>query len=495
MDRKRHERIFYGISAIPTPNGHPMPRKITKPLADCDASIAAILASGERGRFPEGSITGLHLLIDAGAPKWRYRCYLYDKEIPFAIGVYPDVSADEARRQALAAKADIAKGLHPTEARKAREEEERSKAAWTFAKLAEQWMERHAHLKPKTIAGRRGVLKNHLLPVVGNLHVKDIAVRHIRTILGRIEDSPVMQRESLRLLNKILAHAMDHDLVSQNVAAGREGLLDAKPKTKHHAGLVKEDDLVDYIRRLNALGNSGSDCTISALWLLLLIPARPSELCAMRWSQIDLEKAEWTYEVPKTGQIHTVPLPDQAIAQLNGIRDYSLTVNKRATVSASPFGRIADDNAPPAHDWVFPSVGTFGRPLASETLLRRLRSDLDYPVGAITGHGFRSTFRSLGEEALQIDPLLLELQLGHRMPGSLGATYARSRLLPQRREAMQQWADYIEDLYYLAVYGVKKSDAARTLTDLPGDKLDISGMSELEYAAMVSKSGLKIESE
>ncbi|NVN63371.1 DUF4102 domain-containing protein [Pseudomonas putida] len=441
-----------------------MPRKHTKPLADSDTSIAVILASGERGKFPEGSITGLHLLIDAGAPKWRLKCFLHGKEIPFAIGVYPDVSIDEARRQARAAKADIAQGRHPTVARDARKEEERAKAGWTFDKVAEQWMKRHAHLKPKTIAGRRGVLKNHLMPVIGKLHVKDITVRHVRTILERIDNSPVMQRESLRLLSKILAHAMSHEYVTQNVAIGREDMLDAKPKTKHHAGLVKEDDLVDYIRRLGELGNSGSDCAISALWLLLLLPARPSELCSMRWSQIDFAKAEWTYEVPKTGQVHTTPLPTQALAQLNALRDYSQAVNQRATVNASPFGRFADDNAPPAHDWVFPSIGTFGRPLASETLLRRLRTDLGYQVGAITGHGFRATFRSLGEEVLEIDPLLLELQLGHRMPGSLGATYARSRLLPQRREAMQQWANYIEQLYYRATYGVSKTEAENALT-------------------------------
>ncbi|GHS81495.1 prophage integrase IntZ [Pseudomonas sp. PAGU 2196] len=441
-----------------------MPRKPTKPLADSDASIAAILESGERGRFSEGSIKGLHLLIDGGAPKWRYRCYLYDKEIPFAIGVYPDISIDEARQQAQLASEDIAQGIHPKVGREARKEEERAMADWTFDKVAEQWMKRHANLKPKTIAGRRGVLKNHLLPVVGKLHVKDIAVRHVKTTLDRIEDSPVMQREALRLLSKILAHAMDHELVTQNVALGREGLLNAKPKTKHHAGLVKEDDLIDYIRRLDTLGNSSSDCAISALWLLLLIPARPSELCAARWSQIDFAKAEWTYEMPKTGQMHTVPLPPQALAQLNNLRDYSFAVNQRAASSASPFGRFAPDATTPVPDWVFPSTGTFGQHIASETLLRRLRTDLGYPVGAITGHGFRSTFRSLGAEVLDIDPLLLELQLGHRMPGSLGAAYARTRLLPQRREAMQKWADYIEDLWFEVTHGVTKEDAAKALS-------------------------------
>ena len=30
------------------------------------------------------------------------------------------------------------------------------------------------------------------------------------------------------------------------------------------------------------------------------------------------------------------------------------------------------------------------------------------------------------------------------MPGALGAVYARAQLLEQRREAAQQWADYLD---------------------------------------------------
>jgi len=47
---------------------------------------------------------------------------------------------------------------------------------------------------------------------------------------------------------------------------------------------------------------------------------------------------------------------------------------------------------------------------------------------------------------LGIDPIVLELSLSHRMPGALGAVYARAQLLPQRREAAQHWADYLDRL-------------------------------------------------
>ncbi|MNR26415.1 putative prophage CPS-53 integrase [compost metagenome] len=77
----------------------------------------------------------------------------------------------------------------------------------------------------------------------------------------------------------------------------------------------------------------------------------------------------------------------------------------------------------------------------------RIRTGLGYERDAITSHGFRSTFRSLGEEELHLDRIVLELCLGHQMPGALGATYARAQLLDQRREAMQKWADYVEGLW------------------------------------------------
>jgi len=38
------------------------------------------------------------------------------------------------------------------------------------------------------------------------------------------------------------------------------------------------------------------------------------------------------------------------------------------------------------------------------------------------------------------------------MPGALGAVYARAQLLEQRREAAQQWADYLDLLKQKALH-------------------------------------------
>ncbi|MNP76416.1 putative prophage CPS-53 integrase [compost metagenome] len=64
----------------------------------------------------------------------------------------------------------------------------------------------------------------------------------------------------------------------------------------------------------------------------------------------------------------------------------------------------------------------------------------------MSAHGFRSVFRTLAHEELEIDFVVLELMLSHKMPGPHGATYARAKLLKQRREAAQQWADWLDKL-------------------------------------------------
>ena len=62
-------------------------------------------------------------------------------------------------------------------------------------------------------------------------------------------------------------------------------------------------------------------------------------------------------------------------------------------------------------------------------------------------------FRSLAHEELEVDFVVLELMLSHKMPGPHGATYARAQLLPQRREAAQAWGNYLDKLREEALLG------------------------------------------
>ena len=263
----------------------------TRRKADSDENIALIIkdiieGKAKPGKYSEGTIKGLFLKASSTSQLWRLKYSLNGEENTYSIGIYPDISVDQARILAQEARTAVANGIAPRHARATKEEAKRTQEAWTFKKVAEQWLEHNSHLAPKTLSGHRGTLKNHLCPVLGDVPVTEIAVRHVRTILERLTTSPTMARHSLTLLRMILGHAMDHELVSQNVAIGREGLL-KKHKTKHHAALETPDDLAEFLRRLNDYV-AYNDPVISALWLLVLLPVRPAELTGMKLSLIHI---------------------------------------------------------------------------------------------------------------------------------------------------------------------------------------------------------------
>jgi integrase len=64
----------------------------------------------------------------------------------------------------------------------------------------------------------------------------------------------------------------------------------------------------------------------------------------------------------------------------------------------------------------------------------------------ITGHGFRAMARTILHERLNIDPHIIEHQLAHKVPDTLGAAYNRTKFIEQRKLMMQQWADYLDEL-------------------------------------------------
>jgi integrase len=83
----------------------------------------------------------------------------------------------------------------------------------------------------------------------------------------------------------------------------------------------------------------------------------------------------------------------------------------------------------------------------SDAAINRALQTMGYDTKTeITGHGFRAMARTMLAERLNYPPEVIEHQLAHRVPDSLGTAYNRTKYLPQRREMMQAWADYLDGL-------------------------------------------------
>jgi integrase len=160
---------------------------------------------------------------------------------------------------------------------------------------------------------------------------------------------------------------------------------------------------------------------MGALKLMTLVFVRPGELRQARWADIDLDAAEWRFRVSKTKTDLIVPLAEQAVAILRALHPHT---------SHQPF--------------VFPGPRN-GRPMSENALAAAMRT-MDIPRERMSAHGFRAMARTCLDEQLGFPPHLIEHQLAHQVRDALGRSYNRTQHLAQRRDMMQRWADYLDEL-------------------------------------------------
>jgi integrase len=71
---------------------------------------------------------------------------------------------------------------------------------------------------------------------------------------------------------------------------------------------------------------------------------------------------------------------------------------------------------------------------------------LGYDNQTMTPHGFRATARTILDEKLNQRPDFIEHQLAHAVKDPNGRAYNRTKYLPQRKEMMQLWSNYLDEL-------------------------------------------------
>lgn len=399
-------------------------------------SDAFIRSLADPGKYADGEVPGLYLEVrasrKAGKPAskcWRLKYRLHGKENRFSIGAYPDIGLKEARDLARGARREVANQIAPLKAKTAKIEAQLLNESRTFEYVAEQWLAfKSAELVTKSIAGFRGALNNHILPAIGNKPVSEIRLDQVTAIITdmRRKRTMAMARRVRTIVRAILGFAEGRGWVERNVALSNIEELKIRHVVTSNPAILKPADLGKFLCRLDDC-NTGS--VAIAMRLLVMLPVRPGELAVMRWEDIDLIGADWRYVVGKTMHLdktkHIVPLPEQALVLL---RELHKT-------------RVVDDQG---RGWVFVSPVYPSRPINPTSMLKAFQRI--WPEYEITAHGFRATFRTIAHEHLGIDPIVLELSLSHRMPGALGAVYARAQLLSQRREAAKLWADYLDQL-------------------------------------------------
>ena len=228
------------------------------------------------------------------------------------VGRHGVLNADDARQRAALIIARIRAGEDPVPLPLAA----RLNGGPTVADLAERYLDEHveARLKPRTQTSVRGVLRRHILPALGRLHLEAVERSHVVELHRELSDRPVTANRAVKVLSHMYRLAEGWGLVPEGLNPCRS--VEKYPERSRERFLT--DAEFDRLgQALDEALDSGavSPLAVTAIHLLMLTGCRKSEILTLRWTDVDPEAGELRLADAKSGP-RTVQLPPAAVGLL-----------------------------------------------------------------------------------------------------------------------------------------------------------------------------------
>jgi integrase len=393
-------------------------------MALTDTFIRNVKHSGRPAGDKHTDGQGLILHVTAIGKYWRLNYRYLGKQKTLALGVYPAVSLAKARQRRDKARELIADGCDPMEEKRREKLAKADAHAHTFEAITRQWLRKTQATRASSTQEKiTAWLENNVFPALGTRPISTIRPRDVLSVVQKIESRGAIEsaHRVKQLCGQIFRYAVATGFVERDVTADLKGALATAPRT-HYAAITEPKLVGGLLRSIHAY--SGHPYAMAALKLAPLVFVRPLELRSAEWVEIYLDQAEW--RIPaikmKMRMEHIVPLSKQAVEIL------------RLLHSITGHGK-----------YVFPSIRTGERCMSENTINAALRS-MGYSKEIITAHGFRAMARTILDEVLGERVDLIEHQLAHAVRDPNGRAYNRTAHLPARRQMMQRWSDYLEQL-------------------------------------------------
>lgn len=369
---------------------------------------------------------GLYLQINKNGSKyWRmdYTNPITKKRNTLALGVYPTIALEQARKRRDEVKLQLAEGKDPANERDIKREQTKLSMINAFKFIAQDWLElREKEGKKDSEVIRR--LNKDVLPFIGDMPISQISLEIIESeVTNRIVERGALElaRKILISVKQILEYARRKKLILINPA---HDVILPKPISGNFAAITEPSTLAELIKIVwDDTDTRMTFVTRCAVKISLFIFSRPTEIRTIKWS--DYNKKDGVLNIyplkqdaskPKSYLI--IPLSTQAIELLEQL--YQIT-GQREYIFASNRGE---------------------EPFISESTVNEAIKRIGFK-GEQTAHGFRATARTILEEELDIEPVWIERQLAHKVRDANGESYNRTKHVKNRKAMLQIWADYL----------------------------------------------------
>ena len=376
---------------------------------------------GKEKRYEEYEGAGFGIRVSPnGIKSWIYRYKIDGKTDKLTLGSYPNLSLSAAKKKFIELSDLRRSGQSP----KNFIQDQHEKKNNTVEKLILPWYSSYVEKNRKKPLQIKQQITADIIPLLGDKDLDTLQAKDITKALDVIVErgAPIHANRVLSTLKQVFNYAVSRGCMQQNPAINI--------RTRDIGGVEKPRERFLSLQELKKvwLFLDSDECqmflqTKIAIKIIILTGVRTGEIRLAQWSHFDLENSLWTIppELTKgaiTVKIHLTPLVKSILIELKSIDD-------------SPFVLVG----------MVPN-----RPLDQNALPRAI-SRIQKRVGIPewTAHDLRRTFATQLGETLNVDPVVIEKCLGHKMPRIM-ATYNKNDMLPQRQEALTLWSACIQRL-------------------------------------------------
>jgi|TARA_R110000772_G_scaffold15094_4_gene43966 integrase len=261
-------------------------------------------AKGDRFSFKDSRVKGLILRVTANGQK---TFQLYQKHqgrpVRVTLGTFPDMTIENARREATKAKGALAGGENPNVAKN------RMRQEITLKELFASYMERYSKLEKKSWRYDEREI-NKFLSHWFNRKISDISKYEIKSLHISMREKNGLYQAN-RMLERIRAmfnKAIEWGWEGVNPT---QGIKKFKEQSRDRYILPNEMPLL-----LEAVDEEHNEVARDYILISLFTGARKTNVLEMRWEQIDWHNKTWRIPDTKNGEPVLVTLAPEAEAIL-----------------------------------------------------------------------------------------------------------------------------------------------------------------------------------
>jgi len=153
-----------------------------------DTFVKQVKHSGKPAGDKHTDSQALYLFVNAAGKYWRMSYRLHGKQRLLALGVYPAVTLAAARRARDEARALLASGIDPMQAKRDERAARATAAESTFETVARTWLAKTAANRAASTQEKNSTwLEKNIFPSIGKMPISEIGPRDVLLSLQKIE--------------------------------------------------------------------------------------------------------------------------------------------------------------------------------------------------------------------------------------------------------------------------------------------------------------------